>query len=262
MIINLQICKLPAIPLRATPSHKAEMVSQLLFGELFSIIDTQNNWLRIKLVNDGYQGWVDENQHQQTDGFEINELENAKSLLTCKAFTKVSDLTKSFEFNLPFGSNLHFSKTNILGFNWILNDLKTEDYILPNPANFAQNIEKFARLFLNVPYLWGGKTHFGIDCSGFTQQIFKVLGIQLYRDAWQQAQKGTVVDFLETAKPGDLAFFDNAEGHITHVGILLNPQQIIHASGRVKIDRIDNYGIFSEEQNGYSHKLRILKRYL
>jgi hypothetical protein len=262
MIQNLQICQLAVVAIRATPSHKAEMVSQLLFGELFRIIDTQFNWLEIKLVNDGYQGWIDKNQHQKTDEIEINELENTKPYLTCKAFTKVYNPTKTFEFNLPFGSNLHFLKNNKLDFNGILNEFNSEDYILPNPTNFAQNLEKFARLFLNIPYLWGGKTHFGIDCSGFTQQVFKVLGIQLYRDAWQQAEQGTLVDFLETAKPGDLAFFDNPESRITHVGILLNGQQIIHASGRVKIDKIDNYGIFSEEQNIYSHKLRILKRYV
>jgi cell wall-associated NlpC family hydrolase len=119
-----------------------------------------------------------------------------------------------------------------------------------------------AKSFLNTPYLWGGRTHYGIDCSGFTQAVFKLRGFDLKRDAWMQAEQGTVVDFLAEAKLGDLAFFNNSEGKITHVGIMLNNEQIIHASGRVKIDRIDGQGIYSEELKRYTHKLRIVKRML
>lgn len=262
MNLPIEICHLSVVPLRENPSHKAQMVSQLLFGELYSIIQTENNWLKIKITTDGYEGWIDKNQHQKTDETEAKMLHITLPNLTCKAFTQVYNPTKTIEFYLPFGSNLHFLNQKILSFNGISYPLKSDNYILPNKAFFFENIENYARLFLNVPYLWGGKTHFGIDCSGVTQQVFKVSGIQLYRDAWQQAQQGENVDFLDTANLGDLAFFDNEEGKITHVGMLLSKNQIIHASGRVKIDKIDNYGIFSEEKNEYSHKLKVLKRYV
>lgn len=261
MNLPLQICHLPLVPIRATASHKAEMITQLLFGELYSILESENNWLQIKIVDDGYLGWIDKNQHQNTGEIEANKLQNSLPNIACQAFIKVQNTNNTVEFYLPFGARLHFLDKNDIGFNGILYPLKINEFILPNPTNFEQNVEKFASQFLNVPYLWGGKTHFGIDCSGFTQQVFIALGIKLQRDAWQQAQQGIVVDFLETAKLGDLAFFDNEEGRITHVGILLNNGQIIHASGRVKIDKIDNYGIFSEDKNIYTHKLRILKRY-
>ncbi|MCX6185944.1 MAG: C40 family peptidase, partial [Bacteroidetes bacterium] len=124
------------------------------------------------------------------------------------------------------------------------------------------NLIDSAKKFLNVPYLWGGKSSMGIDCSGFSQIIFKSHGIQLKRDAFQQAQQGEVVDFLSVSSPGDLAFFDNNEGKITHVGILLNNAEIIHASGQVKIEKIDNCGIINNETNQYSHKLRMIRRIL
>jgi cell wall-associated NlpC family hydrolase len=126
----------------------------------------------------------------------------------------------------------------------------------------ASNINYITRQFLNVPYLWGGKTPFGIDCSGFSQIVVRCIGINLHRDAYQQAEQGKVVSFLEEVQTGDLAFFDNEEGRITHVGIMLNSHSIIHASGKVRLDNIDSYGILDAENRNYSHKLRIIKRLL
>ena len=123
-------------------------------------------------------------------------------------------------------------------------------------------IEELATKYLNAPYLWGGRSIWGIDCSGFTQLVFKMLGIKIRRDAYQQADQGITLGFIEEAEPGDLAFFDNEDGKIIHVGILLGQGKIIHASGKVRIDRIDHQGIFNEETGKYSHKLRIIKRIL
>ena len=132
--------------------------------------------------------------------------------------------------------------------------------IVENSSCFVP-LNSAAKFFLNAPYLWGGRTPWGIDCSGLTQQVYKHFGIAILRDASQQATQGKTVNFLAEAKPGDLAFFDNAEGRIIHVGILLSPEEIIHASGRVKIDRIDNEGIYSEELGKRTHQLRIIKRF-
>ncbi|MBK7084827.1 MAG: C40 family peptidase [Flavobacteriales bacterium] len=124
----------------------------------------------------------------------------------------------------------------------------------------ADLIDAYMHPFLGAPYLWGGRTPTGVDCSGLTQMLFMLMGIYLPRDAYQQAEEGDPVELVDLAEPGDLAFFDNAEGRITHVGIVLPERRILHASGRVRIDALDQEGIFDAEQGKYSHKLRLVKR--
>jgi cell wall-associated NlpC family hydrolase len=137
----------------------------------------------------------------------------------------------------------------------------TGDHILPAPEQIsAAGLMASARAYLNAPYLWGGRTAFGIDCSGFTQMVFKLNGFKLLRDAWQQAELGEPLSFVEESHPGDLAFFDNEEGKITHVGLIIENTQIIHASGKVRIDKLDHYGIFNGDTKKYSHHLRVIKR--
>jgi len=108
--------------------------------------------------------------------------------------------------------------------------------------------------------LWGGRSPFGIDCSGFTQMVYKLCGMPLKRDAWMQAEQGQDIHLLDETQPGDLAFFDNEEGRIIHVGILTTKNRIIHASGKVRLDSIDHQGIFNSETKRYTHNLRLLKR--
>ena len=127
--------------------------------------------------------------------------------------------------------------------------------------DLSESIVNCAKEFLNVPYLWGGKSFFGIDCSGFTQIIYKIHGIKIPRDAYQQAEIGDALTFIEEAKPGDLAFFENKEGRIHHVGIILADQKIIHAHGKVRIDSLDSTGIFNKDQNKHTHKLRFIRSY-
>ena len=119
-----------------------------------------------------------------------------------------------------------------------------------------------AFLYLNAPYLWGGKTPFGVDCSGFTQMVYKLNGYVLQRDASQQALEGEPLSFIEESQPGDLAFFDNEEGRIIHVGIIMENNYIIHASGKVRIDRLDHLGIYNAETNRHTHRLRVIKKYI
>ena len=123
-------------------------------------------------------------------------------------------------------------------------------------------MQEIAQSLLNVPYQWGGRSPMGMDCSGFTQVVFKILGKKLLRDAWQQAEQGVLVNFIEEIQPGDLVFFDNEEGRIIHVGIALANHKIIHASGCVRIDNLDHHGIYNTETRKYSHNLRIIKRVL
>ena len=246
------ICNLALIPLRAEAKEQSELVSQLLFGETFEILEHTGNWVRIVTTLDGYQGWISVLQYVPIDAYQL--MTGTPPLVTTAVVTEVTKLADQSKLYLPFGSSLPFFEN---GQCFIGNDV-----FKVNLNQQAGNLTDIARSFLNAPYLWGGRTHFGIDCSGYTQALMRTKGIKLMRDAWQQAGQGSAVDFLQEAQPGDLAFFDNAEGRIIHVGVILGNDHIIHASGKVKIDRIDNQGIYSTELNKYTHKLRIVKRFL
>ncbi|RYE35643.1 MAG: hydrolase Nlp/P60 [Sphingobacteriaceae bacterium] len=249
-IINLAI-----VPLRDEPVHRAQQVSQLLFGEDFKVLETAGQWLKIKTENDHYKGWIQAIQGVLPDKAEYENFKQQPVQLTHQPVTSIRKKDQNTILFLPAGSCLpgltdqKFSLNNI--------DYELQDQLKTN----ENNLIAYAKTYLNTPYLWGGRTHFGIDCSGFSQAVFRINGIEINRDAWQQAEQGTSVDFLQAAKPGDLAFFDNEAGKIIHVGIMLNSEQIIHASGSVKIDRIDDQGIFSAEQKKYTHQLRIIKRF-
>jgi cell wall-associated NlpC family hydrolase len=256
------ICQLSIIPLRANPLHSSEMVSQILFGDTFEIIGKEGHWLKIKHTEDAYEGWLDEKQVTPIEHNIIEELKSEPQFLTNEVSTMILKGTLKEPFYLVAGSTLPFYTDGKFWIGREFYQVTSNNVFIPNHEDFEEDVQETAKMFLNAPYLWGGKTHFGIDCSGFSQIVFKMLGIQLNRDASQQAEQGKLVDFLTEAKAGDLAFFDNEEGKITHVGIMLNNSQIIHASGRVKIDRIDNQGIYSTEFQKYSHKLRIVKRYV
>ena len=254
------ICMLSVIPLRAEASDKSEMVSQLLFGDKFQILERAGAWLRICTAYDDYEGWIDSKQITEIEKDVYSGLQ-ADTILGLQLLNEATRLPDNEKILLLPGSTLpSYDEEGGCQINEHQYKIKGK---IKNviPDDFASGIEKAATFYLNTPYLWGGRTPFGIDCSGFSQVVYKQFGIRLKRDAWQQALHGELVGFLQEVQPGDLAFFDNDEGKITHVGIMLNDHQIIHASGRVKIDRIDNQGIFSNDLNRYTHKLRLVKRY-
>lgn len=252
------VCRVAVAPLRAEPSDKSEMVSQLLFGDRVKLLEQTENWWRIKNKYDDYLGWMDFKQLLpiSQDAYFADE---AHQFVVPANFNNIllDDSGQSLHIN-P-GSTLPFYKDGFC----LLGDKKflvKFEALYPALANLDMQVLGFANLFLNAPYLWGGRNLMGIDCSGFTQIVFKMLGIRLPRDAYQQAQQGVLVNFLTESKIGDLAFFDNADGKITHVGIMLGNDKIIHASGRVRIDGVDNQGIYNQELTKYTHKLRIVKR--
>jgi hypothetical protein len=251
------VCCVPVSPMRAEASHRVEMVSQQLFGEKSIIIESApDNWVKIALKYDGYEGWV-----QQSHVTEIDEEHylNVDKDLTADWLNEV-DYNGHIMF-VPMGSSLSAFK-NGKAF-WRKNSVHFKGKVW-NPEEIKitpKIIKQVAFKFLNTTYLWGGKSVFGIDCSGYAQMTYKFLNKYLPRDAWQQAENGEVVNFLQEAVCGDLAFFDNEEGRITHVGILLNDHEIIHSSGKVRIDKIDTQGILNLETKQRTHKLRIIKRY-
>ncbi len=239
-------CCVPVAPIRLIPNHRAEMSSQLLFGEKCNVAEIdKNGWLQIICKDDGYNGWCQQGQLNLIDEKEFI----AQDLYTVDWSNEIV-----FDGNpmiVPMGSLLSQNNLpNNIGL-WQTNQML---------AN-AETVKAFAYKLLNTAYLWGGRSAFGIDCSGFAQLIYKYLGIKLKRDAHLQAEGGEVVNFLQECKCGDLAFFDDEDGEIIHVGILLNSDKIIHASVKVRIDNIDSAGIVHSNTGKRTHQLRIIKRY-
>ncbi len=248
------LCNLATIPLRIAPNDQSEIVSQVLFGEHFWVLQKQSNWLQIKLQFDDYEGWIDEKQMRYITENSFEKLNKNKLILTADLIEFVTG-DDTYLTPIPLGSSLSFLESKTINKeNFSFDGTKTIG-IKPKPE-----LIKSAFLYLNAPYLWGGKTPFGIDCSGFTQMVYKLNGYKLTRDASQQATQGESLSFIEESEPGDLAFFDNDEGKIIHVGIIMANNYIIHASGKVRIDRLDHLGIFNEEQNRHTHKLRVIKK--
>jgi gamma-D-glutamyl-L-lysine dipeptidyl-peptidase len=247
------ICNLALIPLRTEPSDKSEQVSQILFGEAFEILEWTDRWVRVVTAYDQYEGWIGRLQFVMLGHIAYKSLQQVAPPITYRAVTQAWKKPDNSVLYLPVGSSLVFLK----GMTCHINNEKFE---IIGEIGETEPLDVTAKSFLNTPYLWGGRTHYGIDCSGFTQAVYKLQDMYLRRDASMQAEQGDTVNSTAEARLGDLAFFDNEDGRVTHVGIMLNNTDIIHASGRVKIDSIDNQGIYSEEQKRYTHRLRIIKR--
>ncbi len=251
------ICSLSVVPMRRIPSDKSEMVSQLLYGETFTIIDAVENWVLIQNDFDMYEGWIDKRQSKILLQPEIDALTIEQPICCTKNISEI--ITDSENTMLvSFGSLIHSFSMNPLPVSES-DSIHNYDFQQLNSPD-RQKIIEYAHLFLNVPYLWGGKSFFGIDCSGFVQLVYKVAGFTLPRDAAQQMEHGSLISFIEQSEPADLAFFDNDEGQIVHIGIILSDNKIIHASGKIRIDSIDHYGIFNHELHRYTHRLRLIKR--
>ena len=234
--------------MRAEASDKAEMVNQLLYGEPLEILEQQKKWSYIRLGHDQYEGWVDNKQIQTITSAQYQHLQ-AQSPSLCNEFMEMVDTGNGW-LSIPLGARVDGAE--LIGHSYAGESLS-------GAIQKAALIET-ALLYLNTPYLWGGRSPFGIDCSGFTQMVYRLNGHRILRDASQQATQGDALSFIEESEPGDLAFFDNEEGNIIHVGIMLEDNHIIHAHGKVRIDRIDHSGIFNSDTQQHSHSLRVIKR--
>ena len=243
------ICNLSLVPLRLEANDKSELVSQLLYGDHFKILDKRKSWTRVRLAFDDYEGYVDSKQFVEISKEDFKYIEKTEPIYSTDLVEFIQDENNQL-LPILLGSSLIGLK--ILNHSF---DGNSTSEILPK-----SNLIKTAALYLNAPYLWGGKSPYGIDCSGFTQMVYKINGYNLLRDASQQASQGEVLSFIEESEPGDLAFFDNSEGEIIHVGIILENNYIIHAHGCVRIDRLDQSGIYNIEQNKHTHKLRVIKK--
>ena len=238
--MNKGICTVTVAPVRAENSDKAEIVTEILYGESADILEVNKNWTKIKMHYDGYEGWMDTKQIKPvTEEY----LANRKVNLITEDFSSV--MTLEGKTLLSMGSEVEFPAVA---------SRRSHDV--------RESIALTAKEFLNIPYLWGGKSFFAVDCSGFVQLVYKIHNVKMPRDTYQQAEVRETLSFVEESQPGDLAFFENSEGKIIHVGIMLENQKIIHASGKVRIDTLDSSGIFNKEMNKHTHKLRVIKSIL
>ncbi len=245
------------IPVRSEASEQSELVTQILFGETFQITEKNEKWAKIKMDYDGYEGWIDANLVFSVAPTEYELWRSADAWMVPTPSIKIVQDGSSAPITIPAGSRIVFNGHDRNSFSIGKNDYFISGK-LPNTKDLG--IREVGTSLLHTPYLWGGRSSYGIDCSGLTQIVYKICGTWLPRDAYQQVELGNTVSFVEEAKCGDLAFFDNEEGKIIHVGLCIGGGQIIHANGEVRIDQLDHQGIFKRDKNLYSHKLRVIKR--
>lgn len=249
-----------ALPVRAEAGEASEMVTQLLFGDICEILEESGSFVRIKNQEDAYQGWVDTKALTEIDEETFNKVIDHPMFRTCVPIADIFCMTDKTVYRLSAGSRLPLynpEKSNFEIGGKIFQIHPT--FVTYLPERNEENIVETAMLFLNTPYLWGGKNILGIDCSGFVQTVYAMNGIALPRDASVQVTEGIKINTLEEAQPNDLLFFEK-EGRITHVGIYPGDNKIIHASGKVKIERVDEQGIYNEEAGKYTHTLSTIKR--
>ncbi len=248
---------LSVLPLRAEPNHRSEMVSQILFGEYVKVLEVKDEWSYIQLEQDTYKGWVESSQINPVTEEEYIQISKNPKVKVLDAITSIRVDNK--KLTLVKGSNLPFYKDGF--FRYKGKSIPYDGAVITGYQNTEKLIET-AHAFINTPYLWGGKNPLGLDCSGFSQIVYHINGYSIQRDASLQAKEGKLVAFLTEAQAGDLAFFDNENGNITHVGIILENQKIIHAAhGKVRIDKLDQEGIYNEDEKKYTHHLRMVRRY-
>jgi gamma-D-glutamyl-L-lysine dipeptidyl-peptidase len=255
-MMNTVINLLSVVPMRREAAHRSEQVSQLLFGEYAEILEEAGDFVLVKSLYDNYEGWVQTNQLSVVDDVFTTDTyvgDWCQEVLVGRKRVRAPMCSPVYETQgkgiTVGGTEIHYLQANAGSF-WNTGENKV------NKGNLRLVYEKF----VNTPYLWGGKSVFGIDCSGFAQQVYKVFGVKLLRDAYLQAEQGTGVQSIEETRLGDLAFFHNEKGRVTHVGIMLDEKQIVHASGRVRVDTIDKDGILNMETGKRTHQLHSIRR--
>lgn len=250
------------VPVRQEASECSEQLTQLLFAQVVTILEEQPRWTRVCLDEDGQIGWVDRKMIIPMSDAEAQQVAKAAQ----QAIVRMPMAYAVSENNgqtIPLTAGTHLpnyqdGRFDILGVSFRIDpQMVAEQPLTMNASTWMETV----RFFLNIPYLWGGKNALGMDCSGFTQVICSLFGRSLRRNASEQAQQGHEVSGLSHAQVGDLVFFDHEDGRISHVGILLDGERVIHCSGRVKVEKIDQKGIFSNEPNvGYTHHLVAIRR--
>jgi hypothetical protein len=261
--MKIGICEISYIPLRVGMSHKSEMLNQILFGECFEILIHRHDWTKVRLIHDDYEGWIDTSVIDYIIEKEDVSKDYIFEGLICNENQTEIRLGSKQKTIIPIGAVVSVGDKGLSEFSIGSNKYSFDNSkFSPIHKNKRKFIVQKSQEMLNTPYLWGGRTAFGLDCSGFSQLLYRLVGCNIPRDASKQIGLGTTLSFLSEANPGDLAFFDNDEGDIVHVGVIIDSANIIHASGKVRIDTIDHQGIYNKHIKRYTHKLRLVKSIL
>ncbi|MGI9545949.1 MAG: NlpC/P60 family protein [Flavobacteriaceae bacterium] len=244
------ICHLSVVPVRILADHASEMLTQLLYGDHFRITDTRKHWTKIQIGFDKSEGWIGTRQFVSIDKAQYKNIERINKPKFSSDLVAFASGSNETLIPILMGSSISSTK---------LFSHKFEGAFL-NGSGQKSNLVATAMYYLNAPFLWGGKTPFGIDDGGLSQMVYRINGYNLPRHAYEQSKEGESLSFIEESEPGDLAFFDDKEGNIDHVGIIMKDNFIIHAHGNVRVDRLDHTGIFNVEDRTYSHSLRVIKK--
>ena len=255
------ISNLSIVPVKTEPREKGEMCTQILFGEHYTILEEQSKWCQVKLGFDGHEGWIDRIMVNEVDEKFFLKLVETPQVVTTDVFNIVQMKGDYANFLIVAGSSLpHFDpEERTFQIGEVIYTIQGNS-LHPFSRDLREVIIENALKYFNSPYLWGGRSPFGIDCSGFTQVLYKMAGLSIPREAVQQSLLGNNLSFVEEALPGDLAFFDNEDGAIVHVGIIWEKNKIIHSSGKVRIDNVDHFGIYNIDTKRYTHQMRLMRR--
>lgn len=251
-ILDFGYCKLTVVPVRAAASDASEIITQLLFGDLVEIIEKGQPWIKIRFPQENYEGWMDFKQLSYLNSAEYERLKNNNPLYLKDAMSQING-PEGLQ-TIFLGSALHQLKGNQM-------QVGNNTYQFVNlPNQIERSLVETALIYLNTPYLWGGKSLFGIDCSGLVQNCFKAQGKVIPRDASQQVYFGHEIAYTDR-QIGDVPFFINAKGIVHHVGILTEKNKIIHAAGQVRVDPFTDQGIFREDLNKFTHHYHSIRRF-
>ncbi len=255
------IADVSVIPMRREKSERSEMVSQLLFGESYEVLEEEDKWINIRLLHDDSCGWIGSQQYKKVSENFVKDYLASDQLLLSEVFNLVIKEGDWKNKVIVSGSVLPFydAYTNSLS-------VGDEKYVVKGflrevgIESLRELLIQYALMYYNTPFRWGGRTPNGIDASALVQMAYRLVGISFPRYMEQQVKVGQTLSFLEETQPGDLAFFGDSSDVITHVGILWEQGRIIHASGKVRIDKIDHHGLINEEMKRYTHTLKVLKQ--
>ena len=259
----------PVTPVREEPSEAAEQATQLLFGEVCEVVDHLPGWTKIRSTMDGQTGWVSAKMVTPVSEEAKKQWGDEAMGVVAVPMAVATDIATGEKRMLTIGTRLpNYANGTfiVLEKQYQIDPICVYEIKGERLEVKGEEVVRVAKSLLNVPYLWGGKNMMGFDCSGFVQTVYSVFGIQLLRNAREQITQGKVVNSLAESQPGDLVFFDHSDRDpnatkISHVGMLISPTQVIHCSGCVHIDRIDEMGVYLS--NGeMTHHLVQIKRYL